>query len=102
MNSLNIILQKIRFAWSLLWSKTYIISLDNKSVVQIPLIDITSIENSFILNAQAASLRVFRDKLGDLIDEHDQAIQLLAHREKNAKKSSSNSKKSTATSRKRR
>lgn len=73
-------IEKLKWALRLLRSRTYVLLTDKEAVVSIPLADIDSFENQFLLSAQTASLQEFRSRLEDLIGEHEQAIQLLAHR----------------------
>jgi hypothetical protein len=75
--------EKLRWAYKLLRSKTFVVLLDKQSVVFMPLVDLEAFENQFILAAQTASLHQFKERLEGLIREHEEAIQLLAHRESN-------------------
>jgi len=55
--------QKLKWVYRLLRSRTYIILLDKSAVVNIPLINIDSFENQFLLGAQTSSLNDFRSRL---------------------------------------
>lgn len=73
--------EKLKWAYRLLRSRTYVILTDKSSVVSIPLVNIEAMENQFLLAGQTASLQEFRSRLEDLIGEHEQAIALLARRQ---------------------
>lgn len=74
-------LKKLEWAYRLLRSRTYVVLTDKSAVVNIPLAKVDSFENSLLLAGQASSLATFKDKLEDLISEHEQAIRLLNHRQ---------------------
>lgn len=89
------ILEKLKWAYRLLRSRTFLVLTDKASVVSIPLVDIQAHESVFLLSAQTASLQEFKSRLEDLINEHEEAIQLLAYRKGVSKASSA--KKSNGT-----
>lgn len=86
--------EKLRWMIRFWKSRTYVVLLDREAVVSIPLTSVDSFENQFLLSAQTASLMEFKGRLEDVIREHEQAIQLLSHRQsvkQKAKKEARNS-----------
>lgn len=78
-------LDKIKWMWRVLRSKTFVVMTDRGAVVSIPLHDINTFENQLLMAAQAASLSDFKHRLEDLIGEHEDAIKLLSHRQSASK-----------------
>jgi hypothetical protein len=70
-------LEKLKWMWRLLNSKTYLVLTDKASIVNIPLTRIDSFKNRFLLSAQTSALQEVYSRLGDLIREHEQAVELL-------------------------
>lgn len=79
-------MQKLRWIWRILWSRTYVIQTDTGSVINIPILELDSLEDAFIIAAQKAMLEDFADKLEALIGEHNEATKLITFREENARK----------------
>lgn len=73
--------EKLKWAYKLLRSRSYVILTDKEAMVSIPLMDIEKFESQFLLGAQTASLLEFQTRLGDTIREHEEASRLLAHRQ---------------------
>lgn len=73
--------EKLKWMLKFWKSRTYVVLLDREAVVSIPLTNVDSFENQFLLSAQTASLMEFKGRLEDVIREHEQAIQLLSHRQ---------------------
>lgn len=80
-------LRKLTWAYRLLRSRTYVLLTDKAAVVNIPLADVNTFENSMLLAGQAASIAEFMRRLEDLKGEHEQAIALIAHRQRHSRKS---------------
>lgn len=80
------LLDRLKWAARLLGTRTYVVLTDKGAAVSIPLTEIESMENQFLLTAQSETLKNFRSRLDDLIAEHEEAIALLMHREKNGGK----------------
>lgn len=71
---------KLKWAYRLLRTNTYVVLTDKESAVNIPLSSLDSFDNVFLLNAQQASLKEFRDRIEDVIHEHEEAVRLLSGR----------------------
>lgn len=85
-------MDRLKWAFRLMRSKTYVVLTDKSSVVNIPITSLDSFENTLLLAAQTASLQEFASRLEDLISEHEQAIELIARRQGEKPKASSKAK----------
>lgn len=74
------IFEKLRWAWKLLRSRAYVVVLDRDAGVFIPLFDVESFENQFLLASQRRALEEIKTRLEGVIKEHDVAAELLSHR----------------------
>lgn len=88
---------QIKWAFKILRTKTFIILTDTEAVVQVPLHEVETMQSKFLLIAQQSSLKEFNRRLEEVIKEHEQAITLLKHREKYAKKGTKTTNKVRAT-----
>lgn len=79
-------MNKLRMVWQLLRSYSYVVLTDSNAVIHIPMMDIEKIQNVMILGSQTSSLKEFRDRLDEVIKEHDHQTKLLLHRRRNAYK----------------
>lgn len=77
-------LKKLEWAFRLMRSRTYVLLTDKAAVVNVPLADVNTFENSLLLAGQAASLAEFIRRLEELKSEHEDAIQLIAHRQRHS------------------
>lgn len=79
-------LNKLTLAYKLLHSVSYVVLTDSTAVVHIPpMLDPEKVQNVVILGSQSASLKVFRDRLNEVIKEHEHATKLLLHRKRSTR-----------------
>lgn len=76
-------MDKLKLAYKFLRSTTYVLLTDKTSVIYIPMLDINNIQNTIILGSQKASLVEFRDRLNQVIKDHDAQTKLLLHQKRN-------------------
>ena len=81
-------IDKLKWAYKLLRSNTYVVLTDKDSVVNIPLTKLDTFENIFLVSAQAASLKDFKNRLEGVIKEHGEVINHLAREKKTPRKKS--------------
>lgn len=74
-------LNKLKWAYRLLFSRHYVIMLDEEAVICFNGIRPDHMEDQLELVQQTSSLLMFRDKLDDLILRHDKAIEKLYPKE---------------------
>lgn len=75
-------LNKLTLVYKLLRSVSYVVLTDTTAVVHIPMMDLEKIQNTIILGSQRASLQEFKDRLDEVIKEHDRQTKLLQHRKR--------------------
>ena len=73
-------LDKLVWAFRLLRSRSFVLLTDKQSVVMLPLADVNKMERLFIISSQTTSLYEFKERLEEVIDEHEQAAELLLRR----------------------
>lgn len=73
------ILKNIQMAWYVLWSKSYIVVTDRLGANHIPYIDPLIMEDVLVLSAQRTVLREMRDRLDDMIKEHDLRVKQVSN-----------------------
>lgn len=78
-------LNKLTLAYKLMRSVSYVVLTDEVAVVHIPMLDPEKVQNVVILGSQSASLKVFRDRLNEVIKEHEHATKLLLHRKRSTR-----------------
>lgn len=78
-------MRRLRIIWDLLFSYTYVVLTDKNATIYIPLMDLDKMQNQVILGSQKASLKEFRDRLTEVIKEHDRQTKLLQHRKRNSR-----------------
>lgn len=71
-------MERLKLAFSILRSKSYVVLTDAKAVISIPLMKVQDFNNILLLSAQTTALKGFQDRLAHLIKEHEQAIALSA------------------------
>lgn len=71
-------MERLKLAFSILRSKSYVVLTDAKAVISIPLMKVQDFNNILLLSAQTTALKGFQDRLAQLIKEHEQAIALSA------------------------
>lgn len=69
--------QKLLWAWRILNTDTYVVATDRYAVCSIETVDPYSIRTVVVLGAQRAAIEDLRDKLNELMAEHDKATLLL-------------------------
>lgn len=62
----------IRWAWEVLRAKSFAVATDKGAYIHIPLHDPKKFTNIIMLSAQQSALVDFRDKLNEVIKEHEQ------------------------------
>lgn len=70
-------MEKIKLVWGLLRSKTYVVITDKVSVISLRMRNPKAFKSQMALLLQTAALQDFHEKLGELIEEHNQAVESL-------------------------
>ena len=78
-------LQKIKWAYRLLRTDSYVVLTDKQSVINLPIVDGDRIEDIVLMKVQIASLEDFSQKLLALIRGYKDAERLLMHRKNRGK-----------------
>lgn len=74
-------IDKIKLAYQLFNTNTYILMTDKISVMSMPLVDVDAFSNTVLLSGQNYALHEMRNRIDEVIREHDIAIENL-HRQK--------------------
>lgn len=72
---------KLKWAYRLLFTRTFVILTDKSAAVSIPIVDPNAFESILLLTAQTHALMEFKSRLEDLIGEHEEAVKLLSRRQ---------------------
>lgn len=74
-------MEKLRTIIALIRSQTYIVLTDKESVMNLPLVEVDSFNNTVLLAGQNYALHEMKSRIEESIREHDTAIENL-HRQK--------------------
>lgn len=70
-------LENIQWAWRVLWARAYVIADEYRAVCSIPVRDPHSFDNILMLSAQYSSLTEMRNRINDLLAEHENSSKQL-------------------------
>lgn len=73
--------EKLKWMYRIARSKSFVILTDGGSVINLPLANPKDITSGLVLTAQAASLAEFERRLSDFRKAHEDAIEVLLHKE---------------------
>lgn len=91
---MNQVLEKFKWAFRILNAKAYIVATDEHAVVSLPYVNPYKFEDMLALHSQRIAIQDIRQRLQDVLDEHDEQMRYLQQEFKkgknNGKRSSTN------------
>lgn len=74
-------MNKIKYLWYLAIAKSYMLVTDRMGTIDVPYVDPYTLKSVMIIGAQQAALEDMRDKLDEIIKEHQGRINRLSQEE---------------------
>lgn len=74
-------MNKIKHLWNLAVARSYILVTDRMGAISLPYIDPYALDSIIIIGAQQIALQDMKDRLDGIIEQHEDRIKQLSHKE---------------------